>query len=198
MSILLPKPPQNAILAYMSTPPAPAYETATLGGGCFWCLEAIYQEVRGVDKVVSGYAGGTTPHPTYDAVTSGRTGHAEVVQVTYDPAVITYHDILNIFWAMHNPTTPNQQGNDTGPQYRSIILYHNESQHQAAQESLTAVAKLWPVPVVTEVVPLEAFYPAEPYHQNFFKSHPEQAYCQIIINPKLQHLRQQFAARLKA
>jgi peptide-methionine (S)-S-oxide reductase len=173
-------------------------QTATLGGGCFWCLEAAYQEIAGVGQVVSGYAGGHDPSPTYEAVCSGSTGHAEVIQIQFDPAVIGYTDILDIFWAIHNPTTPNQQGNDKGTQYRSIILHHDEIQHEAALISKTAAQKLWDDPIVTEIKALKAFYPAESYHQNYFRSHPEQAYCQLIINPKLQHLRAKFQSRLKA
>lgn len=172
-------------------------ETATLGGGCFWCLEAAYQEVAGIKQVVSGYAGGTTADPTYESVSKGDTGHAEVVQLTYDPAVITYVDILDIFWALHDPTTPGRQGNDVGPEYRSIILYSNHQQRAMAETSKRAIASAWPEPVLTDIAPLEAFYPAEAYHQNYFRNHPEQAYCQIVINPKLQKLRQKFRDRLK-
>jgi peptide-methionine (S)-S-oxide reductase len=173
------------------------YETATLGGGCFWCLEAAYQLVTGVIKVTSGYAGGDRSNPTYEQVSGGATGYAEVVQVEFDPAIITFTDVLDIFWTIHDPTTPNRQGNDVGTQYRSIILYANETQQMLAESSRDEVAKLWPNPIVTEIVSLEHFYPAEVYHQNYFKNHPDQAYCQIVINPKLQKLRQKFASRLK-
>ncbi len=172
-------------------------EVATLGGGCFWCLEAAYQQIKGVEKVVSGYAGGEVPDPTYEQVSGGATGHAEVNQITFDPAVIGYGDILEIFWTIHDPTTPDRQGNDIGPQYRSIILYASDAQKQAAEQSKAAVAKLWPNPIVTEIVPLEKFYPAEDYHQNYFNNHPEAAYCQVVINPKLAKLRQKFESRLK-
>jgi peptide-methionine (S)-S-oxide reductase len=172
-------------------------ETAVLGGGCFWCLEATLQLIKGIEKVIPGYAGGNTKNPSYFDVQSQKTGHAEVVQVTYDPKVISYHDILDIFWAIHDPTTLNRQGNDAGEEYRSIILYENETQKQQAEESKTAVQKLWENPVVTEIVPLEHFYEGEPEHHNYYKTHPEQAYCQIVINPKLEKLRQKFAARLK-
>jgi peptide-methionine (S)-S-oxide reductase len=175
----------------------PTAQTAVLGGGCFWCLEAAYQEIEGVEKVVSGYAGGTVAHPTYEQVSGGRTGHAEVVRLTFDPAVITYADILDIFWAIHDPTTPGRQGNDVGSQYRSIILSENAQQRATAEASRDAAQKLWPHPIITEIKPLEAFYPAEAYHQNYFRSHPEQAYCQLIINPKLHKLRQKFTARLR-
>jgi peptide-methionine (S)-S-oxide reductase len=173
-------------------------EVATLGGGCFWCLDAAYRRVEGVTGVVSGYAGGEDPRPTYQRVCSGVTGHAEVVQVEFDPAVISYRDILDVFWAIHDPTTLNQQGHDVGTQYRSIILTHDDAQRQAAEESRAAVQSLWPRPVVTEIVPLEVFHPAEEYHQDYYARNPEQGYCQVVINPKLAKLRQRFAARLRA
>jgi peptide-methionine (S)-S-oxide reductase len=173
-------------------------ELATLGGGCFWCLDAAYRRVEGVTGVVSGYAGGEDPRPTYQRVCSGVTGHAEVVQVEFDPAVISYRDILDVFWAIHDPTTLNQQGHDVGTQYRSIILTHDDAQRQAAEESRAAVQALWPKPVVTEIVPLEVFHPAEEYHQDYYARNPEQGYCQVVINPKLAKLRQRFAARLRA
>ncbi len=173
-------------------------EVATLGGGCFWCLDAAYRRVEGVTGVVSGYAGGQDPNPTYQRVCSGRTGHAEVVQVEYDPDVISYPDILDVLWAIHDPTTPNQQGHDVGTQYRSIILTHGDAQRVAAEASRDAVQSLWPRPVVTEIVPLEVFHPAEEYHQDYYARNPEQGYCQAVINPKLAKLRQRFAARLRA
>jgi peptide-methionine (S)-S-oxide reductase len=176
----------------------PRREVATLGGGCFWCLDAAYRRVEGVTGVVSGYAGGEDPRPTYQRVCSGVTGHAEVVQVEFDPAVISYRDILDVFWAIHDPTTLNQQGHDVGTQYRSIILTHDDAQRQAAEESRAAVQSLWPRPVVTEIVPLEVFHPAEEYHQDYYARNPEQGYCQVVINPKLAKLRQRFAARLRA
>lgn len=175
----------------------PKLETAVLGGGCFWCLEAAYQEIAGVDHVVSGFAGGSVPNPTCEAVYTGKTGHAEVVKVFFNPKVIAYSDVLDIFWAIHNPTTLNRQGHDMGTGYRSIILYGGEVQYEAAKLSIEAVAKLWEDPIVTELRPLEAFYEAEAYHQNYFKQNPQAAYCQIVINPKLIHLREKFAARLK-
>lgn len=181
-----------------NTPPTPPSTTfATLGGGCFWCLEAAYQQIAGVENVVNGYAGGARPNPTYEQVCSGATGHAEVVQVEFDPSVLSYPDLLEIFWVIHNPTTLNRQGYDNGTEYRSIILYHDDSQKAAAEISKQAVQQLWPDPVVTQIMPLEAFYAAEAYHQNYFRSHPEQAYCQIIINPKLKVLRERFSQRLK-
>jgi peptide-methionine (S)-S-oxide reductase len=173
-------------------------EVATLGGGCFWCLDAAYRRVEGVTGVVSGYAGGQDPNPTYQRVCSGRTGHAEVVQVEFDPDVVSYADILDVLWAIHDPTTPNQQGHDVGTQYRSIILTHDDAQRVAAEASRDAVQSLWPRPVVTEIVPLEVFHPAEEYHQDYSARNPEQGYCQAVINPKLAKLRQRFAARLRA
>jgi peptide-methionine (S)-S-oxide reductase len=172
-------------------------QTCVLGGGCFWCLEAAYQEIAGVVSAVPGYAGGSTTNPTYQAVSGGATGHAEVVRVTFDPAVIGYSDILDIFWAIHNPTTPNQQGNDVGSQYRSIILTETDEQAKIAEASRHKVQALWPNPVVTEIKPLGTFYEAEAYHHNYFVNNPQQAYCTIVINPKLQKLRQVFKARLK-
>lgn len=172
-------------------------QTATLGGGCFWCLEASYQLIKGVEKVVNGYAGGHTDNPTYESVSTRTTGHAEVVQIHFDPKIITYKEILDIFWAIHDPTTLNRQGNDVGDDYRSIILFNDAKQKEVSEESIKEVAKLWPNPIVTELKPLEHFYPAEDYHQNYFNNHPEQAYCQIVINPKLEKLRRKFEARLK-
>lgn len=173
-------------------------QTITLAGGCFWCLEAAYNTIRGVTEVIPGYAGGTQTDPTYEQVSSGATGHAEVVQVSFDPRIITLEEILEIFWAIHDPSTPNRQGGDVGTQYRSMILYEGAEQKKIAEDSIEAVAKLWPNPIVTELVPLEAFYPAEEYHRNYFERNPSQAYCQVVINPKLKHLREQFAAKLKS
>jgi peptide-methionine (S)-S-oxide reductase len=171
-------------------------EAITLGGGCFWCLEAGFELIRGVTKVTSGYAGGQVANPTYEAVCGGGTGHAEVVRVEFDPSVISLEDILDIFWAMHDPTTPNRQGSDVGTQYRSAIFYHDAAQKEVVELSAQQAAKLWNDPIVTEVKPLEQFYPAEEYHQDYFRRNPSQAYCQIIINPKLQKLRQKFATQL--
>jgi peptide-methionine (S)-S-oxide reductase len=173
-------------------------ELATLGGGCFWCLDAAYRRIEGVTQVVSGYAGGGDPHPTYQRVCSGSTGHAEVVQVEFDPDVISYADILDVFWAIHDPTTRNRQGADVGSQYRSIILTHDDTQRRIAEETRQAVAALWPRPILTEIVPLEAFHPAEEYHQDYFARNPDQGYCQVVINPKLAKLREKFASRLRA
>lgn len=173
-------------------------ETATLGGGCFWCLDAAYRQIEGVTDVVSGYAGGARPNPTYDQVCSGRTGHAEVVQVRYDPDVIAYADVLDILWAIHDPTTLNRQGADVGSQYRSVIFVHDEGQRVAAAASRDAAQQYWSSPIVTEIVPLEAFYPAEDYHQDYYAQHPGQGYCQAVINPKLAKVRKRFESRLRA
>jgi len=174
-----------------------ASEVATLAGGCFWCLEAVYQEVRGVEKVESGYAGGSAPNPTYRDVCMGDTGHAEVVQVTFDPAVITYRDILDIFFAIHDPTTLNRQGADVGTQYRSAIFYHTPEQKQIAEQRIAELnaAKIWKRPIVTEIVPLETFYGAEDYHQNYLRNNPSQPYCQAVVAPKVAKFRKEFASR---
>jgi peptide-methionine (S)-S-oxide reductase len=172
-------------------------ESIVLGGGCFWCLEAAYQEINGVTEVVPGYAGGEVTDPTYEQVCGGQTGHAEVVKVTFDSKIISLTDILDIFWAIHDPTTRNRQGNDVGTQYRSIILYSGDEQKTAAEASIKKVAQLWPDPIVTQLEPLEKFYEAEEYHRNYFLNHPEQAYCQIVINPKLEKLRKKFNDKLK-
>jgi len=163
-------------------------EVATLGGGCFWCLEALYETFDGVKAVTSGYAGGQKPDPTYRQVCGGDTGHAEVVQIEYDPAKLTYEQILEIFWDIHDPTTLNRQGPDSGTQYRSIILYHNEAQKQAAEKSKAAAAKKYKEPITTDVVELKKFYPAEDYHQDYFRKNPNQPYCAYVISPKLQKL----------
>jgi len=175
-----------------TTNTAAKIETATFGGGCFWCAEAIYQRIPGVKTVASGYAGGTVPKPTYEEVHTGTTGHAEVIQITYDPTVLPYDKILDIFWEAHDPTTLNRQGNDLGPQYRSIILYSNESQKKAAEASKAAAAKKLKDPIVTEIVPLKAFYPAEDYHKNYYNLNKnDHGYCQFIIGPHLQKLIQE-------
>lgn len=170
---------------------------ATLGGGCFWCLEAVYKDLNGVKKVVSGYAGGHVSQPTYQQVCSGQTGHAEVVQVHYDPQVISYDDLLQIFFTIHDPTTLNRQGNDVGPQYRSIILYHNDEQRQAAEKARQAAQELWSRPIVTQIEPLEKFYEAEAYHQDYFERNPYQSYCQVVIAPKVSKFRKQYVEKLK-
>ena len=179
-------------------PVSDARETATLGGGCFWCLDAAYRRIDGVHEVVSGYAAGARPNPTYEQVCSGRTGHAEVVQVTYDPAVIDYAGILEVLWAVHDPTQVDRQGNDVGTQYRSIILTHDESQRAVAQASIAEAQTHWSRPIATQVEPLTVFYPAEDYHQDYFTQHPENGYCAVVINPKLAKLREKVAGRLRA
>lgn len=174
-------------------------EVATLGGGCFWCLDAIYRDVDGVARVVSGYSGGHVPNPTYEQVCAKNTGHAEVTQVWFDPDIISYEDILYIFWRIHDPTTPNRQGNDVGPQYRSIILYHDERQKVIAERSRAEAeaAHVWPNPIVTEIVPFEVFYEAEGYHQDYFNRNPNQGYCVYVIDPKVRKFRKAFADKLK-
>lgn len=174
-------------------------QVATLGGGCFWCLEALYQDLQGVEKVVSGYAGGHVPNPSYQAVCSGITGHAEVTQITFDPDIISYEDLLDIFWRIHDPTTPNRQGADVGTQYRSIILTHNEQQREIAEQSLaeTNALELWANPIVTKIEPLTDFYPAEAYHQNYYKDNPNQGYCRMVIDPKVRKFRAVYTDRLK-
>lgn len=171
--------------------------TATLAGGCFWCLEAAYQQVCGVVRVVNGYAGGTRPNPTYESVHYHNSGEAETVEITYKPTIISYSDILDIFWVIHDPTTPNRQGHDMGPEYRSVIFYQNATQQAQAEQSKATMAKQWSDPIVTAIQPLEKFYPAEPEHQDYYRQHPQQAYCQVVINPKLQKLQEKFAAKLR-
>ncbi len=160
---------------------------ATLAAGCFWCLEAIYKRVKGVLEVISGYSGGNVVNPTYEQVCSDTTGHAEAVQITFNPEVISYAEILKIFWQVHNPTTPNRQGHDIGSQYRSVIFYHNEEQKKIAENSREELqdARIWPDAIVTEIVPLEQFYPAEEYHQDYYQRHPENSYCQLVVKPKV-------------
>jgi peptide-methionine (S)-S-oxide reductase len=174
-------------------------ETATLAGGCFWCLEAVYNELNGVERVISGYAGGNVPHPTYEQVCGGRTGHAEVVQVTFDPDVISFREILGVFFTIHDPTTLNRQGADVGTQYRSAIFPNSPEQERIASEVIaeTNASGIWSAPLVTTIEPLEAFYPAEGYHQNYFERNPFQPYCQIIIAPKVAKVRERYLARLK-
>jgi peptide-methionine (S)-S-oxide reductase len=175
-------------------------EVTTLAGGCFWCIEAVFQEVDGVKNVISGYTGGTTVNPTYQQVCTGETGHAEAVQVTFDPSKISYRETLEIFFSVHDPTTLNRQGADTGTQYRSAIFYHNEQQKAVAEELIGELnrAHLWEKPIVTQIAPLDTFYPAEDYHREYFALHPEQAYCQMVISPKVNKFRNQWAKRLKS
>jgi len=174
-------------------------EIATLGGGCFWCLEAIYVDLKGVKQVVSGYAGGHVKNPTYEQVCGKNTGHAEVVQVHFDPNVISYEDLLRIFFTIHDPTTLNRQGADVGPQYRSVIFYHDDEQRATAEKIIAEITaeKIWADPIVTQLEPFEEFFVAEPYHQEYFKRNPYQGYCQVVIAPKVVKFRQSFADRLK-
>lgn len=176
-----------------------ASETATVGGGCFWCLDAAFRDLRGIDRVVSGYAGGRVRDPSYEAVCTGTTGHAEVVQVTYDPRVITYDELLEVFFALHDPTTPNRQGADVGPQYRSIIFYHDDAQRAAAEATIRRLTEeqVWDAPIVTQLEPIPEFWPAEEYHQDYFAKHPGSGYCQVVVAPKVAKLRRAFASKLR-
>ena len=175
-------------------------EVTTLGGGCFWCTEAIYAELKGVEKVESGYSGGSIPNPTYEQVCTGTTGHAEVVQITFNPKAISFKEILEVFFTIHDPTTLNRQGNDEGPQYRSIIFYHNDNQKRIAEQVIKEIeaAKIWDKPIVTQVEQYQAFYRAEKYHQEYFKNNPEQPYCRVIISPKLTKFRHSYVGKLKS
>jgi peptide-methionine (S)-S-oxide reductase len=171
-----------------ANPTKASAELATLGGGCFWCVEAVFERIDGVNTVVSGYAGGHSNNPTYEEVCRGATGHAEVVQINFDPEKISYDQILEIFWEAHDPTTPNRQGADVGSQYRSIILYHNDTQKQAAENSKRTAASRFKRPIVTEIVPLTSFHVAENYHQDYFRKNPNAPYCVAVISPKLKKL----------
>ncbi|MEL7674354.1 MAG: peptide-methionine (S)-S-oxide reductase MsrA [Chloroflexota bacterium] len=175
-------------------------EQATLGGGCFWCLEPIYDALKGVTDVVSGYAGGDVPNPSYEQVCTGRTGHAEVVQITFDPAVISYRELLEVFFTVHDPTTLNRQGADVGTQYRSVIFYHSPEQRATAEDVIADVARQgwYNDPLVTQLAPYETFYPAEDYHQQYFERNPFQGYCRVVIAPKVAKFRQKYLERLKA
>jgi len=173
-------------------------ESIVLGGGCSWCLDAGYRLIDGVLSVETGYSGGNVKDPSYDQVCTGETGHAEVVRITFDTDKIKLKDLLDIFWALHDPTTLNKQGNDVGTQYRSIILYSNEEQKNIAEKSMNDNSDVWDDPIVTEILPLQTFYLAEPEHQDYFAKHPESAYCQVIINPKLKKLRKKFASRIRS
>jgi len=177
-----------------------ATELATLAGGCFWCLEAVFQQLRGVTKVVSGYTGGSVPHPSYEAVCTGTTGHAEVTQITFDPSSVSYRDLLDVFFTIHDPTTLDRQGNDAGTQYRSAIFYHSPEQKADAERAIKELEteKVWDDPIVTEVGPLEQFYPAENYHQDYYARNANQPYCRAVIAPKVAKLRSKYLARLKS
>ena len=174
-------------------------ELATLGGGCFWCLDAVYRDLEGVEQVVSGYTGGARPNPTYQQVCSGATGHAEVVQLTFDPEVVSFREILEIFFTIHDPTTLNRQGADVGTQYRSAIFYHTPEQQATAEAVIQSLdeAGLWGQPIVTEVAPLDSFYPAEDYHQDYYRQNTGQPYCQVVISPKVAKFRRKYTERLK-
>jgi peptide-methionine (S)-S-oxide reductase len=176
---------------------AAGLETATLGAGCFWCIEAIYQRLDGVESVVSGYAGGTVENPTYEQVCNGNTGHAEVAQIVFDPKKISFREILEVFFQTHDPTTLNRQGNDVGTQYRSAIFYHNDEQQKIAEEMKKTAQQWWDNPIVTEIAPLKKFYKAEAYHQNYFNNNPTQGYCMFVVNPKVQKFKKQFKEKLK-
>lgn len=173
-------------------------EVATLGGGCFWCTEAVYSDLKGVQKVESGYSGGNVPNPGYEEVCSGDTGHAEVVQLTFDPMVISYKDILEVFFSIHDPTTLNRQGADVGTQYRSVILYHNENQKEIAEEVIEGSRKNFSQPVVTQLVPFKEFYKAEGYHQEYFANNPNQPYCRAVVGPKVAKFRKHYPDKLKS
>lgn len=174
-------------------------EKATFGGGCFWCTEAIFERIEGVKGVISGYSGGNIKNPTYREVSSGATGHAEVIQITYDPAKVSYYTLLEVFFKTHDPTTLNRQGADVGTQYRSIVLYHTEQQKDQAREIIRELEdqKIWNNPIVTEIVPFEAFYPAEDYHQNYYENNSNQGYCRMVITPKIEKLEKIFEEKLK-
>ncbi len=174
-------------------------EVTTLGGGCFWCLEAVFDDLEGVKDVVSGYSGGTVPNPSYQQVCAGTTGHAEVVQITFDPNVLSYRELLEVFFSIHDPTTLNRQGADVGTQYRSAIFYHSPEQKRIAEQVLAEfrATRLWDNPIVTEITPYKAFYAAEAYHQEYFRRNPDQSYCQIVIAPKVAKFRKNYLARLK-
>ena len=175
------------------------YRPATLAGGCFWCLEAVYNELRGVESVVSGYAGGHDPDPTYEAVCSETTGHAEVVQIAFDPDMVSFRELLEVFFTIHDPTTLNRQGNDVGTQYRSAVYYHDEQQRLIADEVIEemTVAGLWDDPIVTEVTALDTFYEADEYHQQYFEKNPFQPYCFVVVRPKVSKFRKKFVSKLK-
>ncbi|MCP4427677.1 MAG: peptide-methionine (S)-S-oxide reductase MsrA [Chloroflexi bacterium] len=175
------------------------YEVATLGAGCFWCVEAVFQELKGVESVVSGYSGGAVPKPTYEQICTGATGHAEVIQITFDPTIVSFADLLAVFWRTHDPTTLNRQGADVGTQYRSMIFYHSEEQKEIAERSKakTDASSLWPNPIVTEIAPFQVFYAAEAYHQDYYRQNAYQPYCRMVIDPKMRKFRAAFKEKLK-
>ena len=192
-------PPPEDVSGTDRPGPSGESEVATLGSGCFWCTEAVFQQLKGVQSVGSGYSGGSVKSPTYQQVCTGRTGHAEVVQVTFDPRVISYAEILEVFWRSHDPTTKNRQGNDYGPQYRSVIFTHSDRQRQLAERYRERIdaAHVYPAPLVTEIEPYTAFYPAEIDHQNYYAQHSRQSYCRVVIRPKLEKLHAVFQDKLK-
>lgn len=175
------------------------HQTATLAGGCFWCIESAFNTVHGIESAISGYMGGHTATPTYEQVCSGETGHAEVVQLSFDPTKISYREILEIFFALHNPTQLNRQGNDIGSQYRSVVFYHNAEQQTAAQQIINEMIEdaTWPEPIVTEVTAVQTFYAGEQYHQDYFNNNPQSQYCQLVVSPKLAKFKKTFAEKLK-
>jgi peptide-methionine (S)-S-oxide reductase len=175
------------------------FKLATFGSGCFWCNEAIFQRLKGIEKVVSGYSGGHVDNPTYELVCTGTTGHAESIQITYDPSKVSYDELLEVFWKTHDPTTKNRQGNDVGPQYRSVIFYHDAEQKRLAEAYKTKLEaeKIWDRPIVTEIVPYTKFWPAEDYHQNYYNNNPSKGYCTLVITPKIEKFRKIFKDRLK-
>ena len=174
-------------------------EVATLGGGCFWCLDAVFRDLRGVERAESGYAGGLMANPTYRDVCSGMTGHAEVVQITFDPDVISFRELLEVFFTIHDPATPDRQGNDVGPQYRSIVLYHSPEQRDTAEQVIDEIqrARLWDDPILTEIKQFSTFYPAEKYHQDYYANNADQPYCQVVIAPKVAKFRRKYLEKLK-
>ncbi len=175
-------------------------QVATLGGGCFWCTEAVFDDLKGVEHVESGYSGGTVANPTYPQVCTGTTGHAEVVQITFDPKVISFKQLLQVFFTVHDPTTLNRQGADVGTQYRSVIFYHDDEQKRVAEQVIKEIEaeKIWDAPIVTELAPAKAFYTAEDYHQEYFQNNPNQPYCRVVIAPKVAKFRQHYREQLKA
>lgn len=188
---------KSVAMADVAVPDSAHVEVATLGGGCFWCMEAVFQELKGVLKVESGFSGGHVANPTYREVCSGLTGHAEVAEITFDPAVISYKEVLEVFFTVHDPTTLNRQGADAGTQYRSAIFYHSEAQRQTAEEVKKEAQEIWGSPIVTEITPFDAFYKAENYHQNYYQDNPDQPYCTVVIAPKVKKFREKFRDKLK-